>query len=142
MSRIHNNKHYTSIHAYHALNINGIPPTGQNSKNDASGLINIIRDHVLSGNTHLAQIIISPTVSDGKLTTHEIARSGKYTFYNVNTRSEHNIKINGVSTYPNESYLTIRTTRYIRDIYSSKLVTASANNAGGGGGSSVTQYWS
>lgn len=143
MSRIYNNKHYTSVYAYHALNVNGIPPTGKNNKNDATGLINVIRSHVLSGNTHLAQIMISPTVGDGKLTSHEIARSGKYTFYNVNTRSEHNIKINGTSTYPHESYLTISTNRYIRSIYSSKLVTASANaGSEDSGGSTITQYWS
>jgi len=137
MSRIYNNKHYTNHHAYHALNINGVPPTGQNTKNDSHGLIEVVRSHALSSNTHLAQIIVSPTIPDGKLTEHEIARSGKYTFYHVNTRSEHNIKINGSSTYPNASYLTIRTTRYIRDTYSSKLVTASS-----GGSSAVTQYWS
>lgn len=138
MSRIYNQKHYTNIHAYHALNINGIPPTGQNSNHDRSGLINVIRDESLGSDTHLAQIMISPTVSDGKLTTHEIARSGEYTFYNVNTRSEHNIKVNGISTYPNRSYLTISTNRYARNIYSSKL---SSGSSGGGGSSTPTQIW-
>lgn len=142
MSRINNNKHYASRHAYHTIRLN----RRNSSKNEDNVIINVYRDATaLYGNTHLASVIISPLVPESKIVEHEVARMGSFQHHHMNHRPNSNIKVNGTSLHPHRSYLTIYTTQHVRDIYSSKLTTASANNAGGGdsgGGSSVTQYWS
>lgn len=120
MSRIYDNKRYAPAGAYHTLNINGIPPTGQNSRNDGTVLIHVIRDDTLYEDTHLKSVVISPTVKDGKLVNHYVARDGKYTHYeSKNVQSS--IKFNEASLDKNA--VTIQVAPYIRATFSSKLTT-------------------
>lgn len=140
MSRINNNKHYASRHAYHTIRLN----RRNSSKNEDNVVINVYPDaSALYGNTHLASVIISPVNPESKIVEHEVARMGAFQHHHMSYRPNSSIKVNGISLHPHRSYLTIYTTQHTRDIYSSKLVTASANTGGGGGGgSSITQYWS
>jgi len=121
MSRIYDNKRYASADVYHTLNINGIPPTGQNSRKDNAVLIRVIRDDTLYEDTHLKSVVISPTVKDGKLVDHYVARDGKYTHYK-SKNDQSSIKINDASLDKNA--VTIQVAPYIRPIFSSKLVVA------------------
>ena len=136
MSRFYNNKHYISSAGYQNLNINGTPPTGQNSGNDAAVLIRVIRDDTLYADTHLTSIVISPQTRDGKLVPHLVAREGSFTQYKKNVYSPGHIKLNNGNI--NVSGLTIKTTNFIRDTFSSKVTTASG---GGGGSSAPSQIW-
>jgi len=124
MSRIYNNKRYAPADAYHALNINGIPPTGQNSRNDGTVLIHVIRDDTLYEDTHLKSIVISPTIKDGKLVDHYVARDGKYTHYKSENLPS-SIRVNNELLNNSAVAVTIQVAPYIRATFSSKLVTGS-----------------
>lgn len=119
MSKIKDNKHYTTQHAYHVLNVNGL-----NNKIDSLGVINVKRDDSLYDETHLASVVISPLVPDSTIVDHAVAREGRFNFYNNHTNDNSAVKINSEPAHPNKSCINIVTTKYTRPIYSSKLVVA------------------
>jgi hypothetical protein len=130
VSRFSNNKFYQDGSAYHPLNINDMNAMSDlhNTNNGPFTLINVIRNVSLYQDTHIASIVISPETKDGKLVEHLVARDGSYTHYKQNFVSS-NVQVNGFSI--KKPAVTINTSKYQRDTFSSKdAVAAAAVDAG------------
>ena len=129
MSRFSNNKFYQHASAYHPLNINGMDAMSDmhNTNNGPFALIHVKRNSSLFEETHIATVVISDETKDGKLVEHLVARDGSYTHYKQNFVSS-NVKVNGSSA--KTPAVTIQTTTYVRDTFSSKTAVAAAADTG------------
>jgi len=141
MSGYRDNKHYVDINAYHNIQVNDKQMAYTSPFVGNNVLINVVTDSDMTTDTHITSIVISDTVKDGKYVEHLIARDGSFTHYKKDTYFTNNVKVNGESIATNPA-VSIMTSWYRRDTFSSKITTTVESSGGGESESSTpTQIW-